>query len=378
MKNAIRLLAAVGVAGGLLAWTAATPARVVIIGDSTVMTYDSARYYPQAGWGQMLGYFFRPGTVTIDNRAIGGRSSRSFYEEGRWAGIVPTLKTGDFVFIQFGHNDRGTVPERHADTAAFKMYLGKYVTESRAKGAIPVLVTPMNQNTWSGATLTEGFNVGSNDYRGAMIHVATDMSVPVIDLEQASKNLFQSLGQDYLTRFLFLNVSAGEYPAFPTGHTDATHFQIMGALELAKCVAAGIGTSADAALQPLAQALAPVDSFETAQNKAGAATITRSSSYPAGVPLILRAYVKSGESFQGWKDASGRTVGASTTYRTNMPSGPLKIWATFQGGTSGLRMQALAPLRESASGGDRDALGRIRGNKSAPFRMMPMGRARGG
>lgn len=376
MKNAIRVLAAAGTAAGLIAWTSAAPVRVVLIGDSTVMTYDSARYYPEAGWGQMLGHFFKPGTVAIDNKAIGGRSSRSFYQEGRWAGIVPSLKAGDFVFIQFGHNDRGTVADRHADTATFKDYLGKYVTESRAKGAIPVLVTPMNQNTWSGATLTEGFNIGANNYRGAMLHVAAAMNVPLIDLEQASKNLFQPLGQDYLTRFLFLNVPAGAYPAFPTGHTDATHFQIMGALELAKCVAAAIGTSADAALQPLAQSLAPLSPFEVAGNKAGAATITQSSSYPEGVPLILRVYPKTGETFQGWKDASGKLLSNSTAYRADMPSGPLKIWATFQGGTTGLRTQTSAPVRAAAP--VRDALGRVPGDRSIRFPVLPTKSIRGG
>lgn len=383
MNATVRMFAAAGFAAGLLAWTAATtPARVVIIGDSTVMTYDSARYYPQAGWGQMFGQFFKPGAVTIDNKAIGGRSSRSFYEEGRWAGIVPTLKSGDFVLIQFGHNDRGTVPERHADTAAFKMYLGKYVTESRAKGAIPVLITPMNQNTWSGTTLTEGFNVGSNDYRGAMMHVAAAMQVPLIDLEQASKTLFQSLGQDYLTRFLFLNVSAGEYPAFPSGHTDATHFQIMGALELAKCVAAGIGASADTALQPLAQSLAPLSPFETSLNKAGAGTLTHSSSYPAGVPVILRVYPKTGETFQGWKDASGAVLSTKATYRTNMPAGPVKIWAAFQGGTTGLGAPRSHVRSERPIGAepapDRDALGRARSGTGILSPAFPIRMVRGG
>lgn len=364
MKNAIRISAAIGIAGGLLAWTASSPARVVIIGDSTVMDYDSAKYYPQAGWGQMLPHFFKPGTVAIDNKAIGGRSSRSFYEEGRWAGIVPTLKAGDFVFIQFGHNDRGTVPERHADTATFKMYLGKYVTESRAKGAIPVLITPMNQNTWNGTTLTEGFNIGVNDYRGAMMHVAAAMNVPLIDLEQASKNLFQPLGQDYLTRFLFLNVPAGAYPAFPSGHTDATHFQIMGALELAKCVAAGIGSSADSALRPLAQSLAPLYPFDPALNKAGAATLTQPSSYPSGAPLILRVYAKTGETFQGWKDGSGKILSTRTEYRMNMPAAPVKIWAAFLGGTTGVSAQIFGSPRVAAPAVDRDALGRIRSDRS--------------
>lgn len=363
MKNWMGVSAVIGMAGGLLAMTGTAPTRIVIIGDSTVQTYDSARYYPETGWGQELGYFFQTGAVTIDNRAIAARSSRSFYEEGRWAAIVPTLKTGDFVFIQFGHNDRGGDATRYADTSTYKSYLGKYITESRAKGAIPVLVTPMNQNTWSGGTLTEGFNVGSKDYHGAMLHVAAAMKAPVIDLEQASKTLFQSLGEDYLTRFFFLNISAGAYPAFPSGHTDNTHFQVMGALDLAKCVAAGIASSADSSLKSLAPSLAPLYPFEPTLSKAGAGTITRPASYPAGARLILRVYPKTGETFQGWKDASGQPLSTSTAYRMNMPAGPLKVWAAFQGGTVGVNVRTL--LRVGAQVPDRDALGRFRFDHAA-------------
>ncbi|MEO6097755.1 MAG: GDSL-type esterase/lipase family protein [Fibrobacteria bacterium] len=356
MKNTKRFLSCMGIAGGLVAWTAATPTRIVIIGDSTVQTYDSARYYPQEGWGQELKHYFQPGTVTIDNRAIAARSTRSFYEEGRWAGIVPTLKAGDFVFIQFGHNDRGGDATRYADTSTYKSFLGKYVTESRAKGAIPVLVTPMNQNTWSGSTLTEGFNVGAKNYRGAMMSVATAMNVPLIDLEQGSKEVFQALGQDYNAKFLFLGLAKGEYPAHPNGAADATHFQLMGALEMARCVAARLGSSTHEGLQPLAQSLAPLYAFEPALNKAGAATITQPSSYPAGAPLILKAIVKSGETFEGWKDASGLVLSRETSYRTKMPAGPFKVWASFNGGVVGLMAQKHAPVRAAAP--ERDALGR--------------------
>lgn len=357
MQKTLSLLAAAGMVAGLLAWTAA-PTRIVIIGDSTVQSYDSARYYPEAGWGQMLGHFFQPGTVTIDNRAIAARSSRSFYEEGRWAAIVPTLKAGDFVFIQFGHNDRGGDATRYADTSTFKAYLGKYITESRAKGALPVLVTPMNQNTWSGGTLTRGFTEGAKNYRGAMMNVAAAMKTPLIDLELASKDLFQSLGQEYNAKFLFLGLSRGEYPAWPDGAADATHFQIMGALEMARCVAAAIGASDHAELKTLAPSLAPLHAFEPKPNKAGAATLSHATTYPAGAPLILKAIVKPGETFQGWKDGDGRHLSSSPAFRTTMPAGPFRIWATFQGGTTGVLGRMRAPVRAAAF--DRDALGRFR------------------
>jgi lysophospholipase L1-like esterase len=357
VNKATRLSAALAMVAGFLAWSPA-PIRIVIIGDSTVQTYDSARYYPEAGWGQMLGHFFQPGTVTIDNRAIAARSSRSFYEEGRWAAIVPTLKPGDRVFIQFGHNDRGGDATRYADTSTYKSYLGKYITESRAKGALPVLVTPMNQNTWSGGTLTRGFTEGSKNYRGAMMNVAAAMKAPLIDLELASKDLFQSLGQEYNAKFLFLGLARGEYPAWPDGAADATHFQIMGALEMARCVAAAIGASDHAELAPLALSLAPLHAFEPASNKTGAATLSHATTYPAGAPLILKAMVKAGETFQGWKDGEGRLLSSSPTFRTTMPAGPFRTRATFQGGKTGVLARMPAPVRAAAY--DRDALGRFR------------------
>ena len=85
--------------------------------------------YPWAGWGQVLSNFFKSGTVVIDNQAIGGRSTKSFYVEGRWTTLANTLKTGDFVLIQFGHNDRDySKAERYADTTLYKSYLRLYVT----------------------------------------------------------------------------------------------------------------------------------------------------------------------------------------------------------------------------------------------------------
>ena len=303
-----------------MTWAAvrAISLRVVIIGDSTAYTYtasDSLR-----GWGQELGLFFSPGAVTVINKAIGGRSSRSFIEDGHWASTLAILQKGDILLISFGTNDRGTVAERHADTAQFRQFLTQYVNESRAKGAIPVLVSTVNQNSWNGATFTEGFNIGNNDYHGAMLRVVTALSVPFIDLEQKSAALFKSLGESYLASFIFI---AGN-----------THFQEMGAIAIAKLVAEGIKELAnDPDVGKLSTVLAPLFKVNVTSNKTGAATLTASGDYPQNAPITLKAIPKSGQTFEAWSDESGKSLTTSTHYSFTMKNSECSYTAKFQGGT---------------------------------------------
>jgi lysophospholipase L1-like esterase len=133
-------------------WAAVQSAalRIIIIGDSTASTYSATD--PLKGWGQELQQFFKAGTVTVLNKAIGGRSSRSFIEDGHWASTLAILQKGDYLLVSFGTNDAGSVAARHTDTAGFRTYLTQYVTESRAKGVIPILVSTVCQNSWTGTT----------------------------------------------------------------------------------------------------------------------------------------------------------------------------------------------------------------------------------
>jgi lysophospholipase L1-like esterase len=113
------------------------------------MTYAASKY-PWAGWGQEIGYYFKTGSVTVINHAVGGRSSRSFVNKGNWASTLADMQSGDWLFIQFGHNDRDyTDTTRYTDTATYKKYLAMYIDSARSKGVHPVLVTPMNMNTWT-------------------------------------------------------------------------------------------------------------------------------------------------------------------------------------------------------------------------------------
>lgn len=318
----------------IMVW-AQTSLKITIIGDSTVCNYASSKY-PQAGWGQVIGQFFKTGTVTINNKAIGGRSTRSFYQEGRWAEIVSTLQSGEYVFIQFGHNDRDySKAERYTDTTQYKEYLRKYVQESRAKGAIPVLISPMNMNAWNGNNVREVFREGANNYRGAMINVANELNVPFIDLEKKSVELQKRLGATYCAKFIYLGLDAGEYPNFPDGSSDGTHFQEMGANFMAKFVCSGISElQSNPDMARLAALLKPLFKVNVLSNKANTGMITESgNTFPEGVSITVKVKPNSGEKFLGWADQSGKTVTTETRYTFQMSNSEISYTALFQGGT---------------------------------------------
>jgi lysophospholipase L1-like esterase len=309
--------------------------RVHIIGDSTVCNYAESKY-PWAGWGQVLGLFFKSGTVTINNAAIGGRSTKSFYVEGRWATLLGEIKSGDFVLIQFGHNDRDyTKEERYADTTLYKSYLKLYVNESRAKGAIPVFVTPMNMNTWNGTTLREVFTEREKgaDYRGAMINVANELKVPLIDLEKKSAAFMKTVEQAYCTSFQFMGLDAGEYPNYPDGYSDGTHFQEMGALVNARMIADGIKElSSHADVGKLAAVLAPLYKVTVQANKANTGLVTVSGSFPEGAMITVKVKPNASETFQNWADATGKSIATSKRYSFKMGTVPVTYNAMFKGG----------------------------------------------
>jgi len=309
--------------------------KIHIIGDSTVCDYAESKY-PWAGWGQVFGLFFKSGTVTINNAAIGGRSTKSFYVEGRWMTLLAGIKSGDFVLIQFGHNDRDySKEERYADTTLYKSYLKLYVTESRAKGAIPVFVTPMNMNTWNGTTLREVFTERERgaDYRGAMINVANELKVPLIDLEKKSAAFMKTVGQAYCTSFQFMGLDAGEYPNYPDGSADGTHFQEMGALVNARMVAEGIKElSSHADVGKLASVLAPLYQVTVQTNKANTGLVTVSGSFPEGAMVTVKVKPTASETFQNWADATGKSITTSKRYSFKMGTTPVTCNAMFKGG----------------------------------------------
>ena len=205
---------------------------VFLIGDSTMATF-SARYAPMTGWGHEFHSFFTD-AITIDNRAVAGKSSRSFIEEGKWARVLSDVQEGDYVLIQFGHNDQKR-DHRYSDPyTAYQKFLTQYVRETRQRGGIPVLVTPVARRRFDrrGALLdTHG------DYPPAMRELASELTVPLIDLHRQSSVYFEQLGEES-TKEVFLWLAPGEEQNYPRGVEDNTHFSKHGAQEVGKLVVA--------------------------------------------------------------------------------------------------------------------------------------------
>ncbi|ANF95527.1 rhamnogalacturonan acetylesterase [Paenibacillus bovis] len=217
--------------------------KLVLAGDSTV-TDQPADGYPYAGWGQLLPARFRH-DVCVDNHAVSGRSSMSFIQEGRLDRIREVLHAGDFLFIQFGHNDEKTDAARHTDPfTTYKQYLTEYINAARDKQAIPVLLTPVSRRSFD----NEGRLADTHgDYLIAMRELADEQQVPLIDLAERTRELLEQLGPE-ASKELFVWLHPGEYMNFPAGSQDNTHFQEYGANRVADLVIQGIR---ELNLQPL-------------------------------------------------------------------------------------------------------------------------------
>ncbi len=207
---------------------------VYLIGDSTIAIKET-KAYPETGWGMPFQYFF-DSTVVVENHAKNGRSTRTFLSENRWTPIYDKLKSGDYVFIQFGHNDESKEKtDRYTTPEEYKKNLNKFITETRAKGAIPVLLTPVSRRKFVEGKQQETHTI----YSALVKEVAHTEKVAFIDLDTLSRNYYQSVGEEN-SKLLFLQLEAGEHPNYPDGKVDNTHFSELGARKIAQMVLAEI------------------------------------------------------------------------------------------------------------------------------------------
>ncbi len=207
--------------------------KVYMIGDSTMCVYE-ARRAPLTGWGMPFANFF-DSTVTIDNRARGGRSTRTFISENRWQPVADSLEEGDYVLIQFGHNDEAKeekYKDRYTPVPDYKTNLTRFITETRTRKAIPVLITPVTRMRFDKEGKAQETHM---EYSAAVHEVAATLSVPVIDLDARSRELLQQWGPDK-SKLLFMQLEPGENPVYPDGQKDNTHFNEFGARIMAQLV----------------------------------------------------------------------------------------------------------------------------------------------
>ncbi|MBZ4034031.1 rhamnogalacturonan acetylesterase [Flavobacterium sp. 17A] len=218
------------------------------IGDSTMANKKDPEKNPEHGWAQVLQPFFKDNVVVV-NKAVNGRSTRSFINEKRWDSICNKLKKGDYVFIEFGHNDQKIEdPSRYTNPhTAYRYNLIRFVKESREKGAIPVLLTSISRRNFN----EKGVLVPTHgDYPLETRLVAQEYNVPFIDLEYYTELLEQSFGPER-SKQLHLHFKAGENPYYDKDKADDTHLSLLGATSIAQIAINQIKESKESSLKTL-------------------------------------------------------------------------------------------------------------------------------
>lgn len=237
----------------LSAFKADNVVTVFMIGDSTMANKSLDAGNQERGWGHVLGGFFSE-NIRVENHAVNGRSSKSFIDEGRWQKVLDRIRPGDYVLIQFGHNDEKADEKRHTDPGTtFDANLRKFVSETRSKGGIPVLFNSIvRRNFGENANAIAADDVRSEkstaveegdklvDTHGKYLdsprNVAREMKVCFIDLNNATRQLVESYGVEG-SKKLFMWIPEGVSPACPKGRQDNTHLNVFGARRVASLAA---------------------------------------------------------------------------------------------------------------------------------------------
>jgi lysophospholipase L1-like esterase len=199
-------------------------------GDST-MSIKEKKAYPETGWGMPFVYFW-DSTVTIENLAKNGRSTSSFRNEGLWQIVLDKAAEGDYVFIQFGHNDEVPTKKTYTTEAEFKNNLRQYVSEARSKKTTPILLTPMARRKFDANGKIEGTH---DVYSQIVRDFAKEEKVILFDMDKITQQLYQQFGVEN-SKLLFMQLKPGEHPNYPDGRDDNTHFNELGARLIAQLV----------------------------------------------------------------------------------------------------------------------------------------------
>jgi lysophospholipase L1-like esterase len=183
---------------------------------------------PETGWGEALVPCFNPNGVRIVNRAMNGRSTKSFIAEGRWKSIVDALNPGDYVVIQFGHNDEKTNTPTGVSPSEYGGNLSRFVDEVREKDATPILLTPTARRAFINDTIVDSHGA----YPEFVRNLRRQKKVPFVDMLEKSEAVIGRYGQDS-SAALYLHLAPGQNPNYPNGLSDDTHFSPLGAREMA-------------------------------------------------------------------------------------------------------------------------------------------------
>lgn len=207
------------------------PIKIFLAGDST-MSIKETKAYPETGWGMPFVHFW-DSSVTVVNKAKNGRSTKTFISEGLWQSIMNEGHEGDYVFIQFGHNDEAKEKaERYSTPEQFKENLVRFIKESKDKGMVPVLLSPVTRRRFDSTGRIVETHI---PYSSLVEQVAKAQQVLFIDLDRLSREVLQQFGKEN-SKWLFLQLNPGEHPNYPDGRNDNTHFNELGARLIAQVV----------------------------------------------------------------------------------------------------------------------------------------------
>lgn len=196
---------------------------IYLVGDST-MSQKTKPESPERGWGMLLPDYFEE-SIKIENHAVNGRSSRSFTYEGRWDSVMNLVNKGDYVVIQFGHNDDViTKTGRYSTPEEYRYNMTRFILDTKEKSANPILCTSIQRRKFD----TIGQLIDTHGvYPEIVRELGNEFDIPVIDMQLMSEELIEDYGIEK-SKLIFLHFSPGEIDFFPKGKEDNTHFSELG------------------------------------------------------------------------------------------------------------------------------------------------------
>lgn len=292
---------------------------IYMCGDSTMQDWNEG-YYPKRGIGQEFQYFWNSDNVVVVNKGAGGTAAMTYYNKN-WAAVKSSLKSGDFVIIQFGINDRNYSNEEEFVTATTAM-----TNEALAAGATPIIINPVRRSDYRCSMSTDRYKACEpsmlpdsiyESYHGYPIlarEIAASLNVPLIDMDTLSRNYLLSVGQYYALHYVNMVLDEGEYSTYVDGNNDNLHLQQNGATVFGRITTEQMRVHTNEKVRNLAKNLAPMYQVDVKVSPAGSAEATTVSSYyPAGMPVTLKTTPKEGKTFVGWFDGKGNKCANSVT-----------------------------------------------------------------
>ena len=320
-----------------LVWAKVT---IYMCGDSTMQDWAEG-YCPKQGQGQDFHYWFDINKAAVVNRGQGGMAADGYYDmfwkHGCSNGncIVDKLQAGDYAVIQFGINDVSK-----SDEAKFTKAMSTMAKEAEAKGAYPIIMSPIRRCYYDSPTQIH------NSYRGFPARakaIADSLKIPFIDMSEMVANFMISVGERYAQQFIFNYATSGEYSNLKSDQADQVHLQMNGANAFGRIITEQMRAHSDPIVKKLGDYMEPMYQVSVKVSPEGAAEATSINAYyPQGMTVMLKTIPKSGKRFLGWYDGNGNkvsgnavsTVKSQYIYTFKMKDAATQFTAVYEGGTA--------------------------------------------